>query len=122
MEMHGFDVAAMHARFRFGQSREHRQDTVHQGGSQPCRSNPLTDVRPLPVGRIRLERHDIEPLPPQTTTAVLTQIQPHRIKDPDLTQGLFHHRQGHPEVEQRSQKHVPGKTGGTVDMQRRNRA
>ena len=116
MEMDGVRGAAVHGGLRFRQGGEHRQHRLPEVRVQRGLLDPRLDFAPVPVRRIRLQAGHREPAPPQSTTALLAQIQPHQSGQADLGQGRLNHRHRNAEIQQCRQKHVAGQPGRAVDM------
>ena len=74
MEMHRLGGLAMDRGLRFGQSREHRQHRQHESGLQGGVLQAVADLRPMAMGRVRLQTDNTQATPPQATAAGLLHV------------------------------------------------
>ena len=74
VEVHCFDTAAMHPSLGLRQGREHGKNSGLEMGVERRIDNPLADVSPLTVGRIRLKPPNTQPLPSQAATSSFREV------------------------------------------------
>ena len=117
MKMHGFSLTAMNGSLGIGQGTKHPQHLRLQLPIQVRVLNLMANFSPVPCRRIRLQALDDDAPSPQATTARLVSIKPVATIETKGNQGALDHLQGHPEIDETSQQHVPSETGRTINVQ-----
>ena len=118
VEVNAFGVGAMHRRFGLSKSFKHRKDPLAQRLRQGGAADAITQLTPVPMGRLRLGTLNDEPQATQTAAGRLLNPEAVGVSQSKPLQRLVDDRLRNAKIQTGRQQHISSETGRTVHEQR----